>query len=174
MIPTKHWTDQTLSDFSYWILSDFTSQIETKLEEDEISNSQFASMIHVTPSRVSQVLNDPGNLTVGNVVKYARGLQQKVALIVYDDSDPDNTKGPIHAEVFKQCWERMGRPQEVSDIQSMTQSQGCWVLTKTVDAVNDRNKIRDVKVVETAAANTYAAGAGAGAGVGGGNWRKGA
>jgi Helix-turn-helix len=161
MISSKHWTGQNLSDFAYWISSDFTAQIETGLEEAGISNNAFADMIHVSPSRVSQVLHDPGNLTIGNVAKYVRGLGKKVALVVYDDSDPDNTKGPIGADVFTQCWERMGRPQEVFDLQSMTQSHGCWVLTKTLSAVNDCNNLRDVKVEKTAAANTYAAGAGA-------------
>lgn len=163
IISNKHWTDASLKDFSYWILSDFTSQIETRLDETGISNSVFANMIHVSPSRVSQVLNDPGNLTIGNVVKYARGLGMKVALVVYSDADPDNTKGPIHADVFTQCWKRMGCPQEVFDLQSITQSRGCWVLTKTVSAANDRNNIRhDVKVEKTAAADTYASAAGAG------------
>lgn len=162
-ISNKHWTDASLKDFSYWILSDFTAQVQTILEEDDISNSTFAKTINVSASRVSQVLNDPGNLTVGNVVKYARGLGKKVALVVYDDLDPDNTKGPIHADVFTRCWQRMGCPQEVFDIDSMTQSRGCWVLTKTASAVNDRNNIgKDVKVEKTAPTNTYAA-----AGIGG-------
>jgi hypothetical protein len=162
MISPKHWTDQNLSDFSYWILSDFTSQIESRMEQTGISNNTFASMLHVSPSRVSQVLNDPGNLTIGNVVKYARGLRMKVALILYEDGDPDNIKGPISAEVFTQCWERMGRPHEVFDLQSMSQLRGCWVLTKTASAVTDCKEIRGMKVEKTAAANTYAAGAGAG------------
>jgi Helix-turn-helix len=157
-ILNKHWTDTSLKDFSYWILSDFTSQIETRMEEKEISNSAFAATIHVSPSRVSQVLNDPGNLTIGNVVKYARGLQMKVSLIMYDDHDPDNKKGPIHAEVFKQCWERMGCPQEVSDLQNITQARGCWVLTKNLDAVNDRSKISCMKVEKTAGSDNYGVG----------------
>lgn len=165
MEPTlkAHWTDQSLRDFSYWILSDFTAQVETSLEQSGMSNNAFAEVIHVSPGRVSQVLNDPGNLTIGNVVKYARGLGKKVALVMYDDVDPENTKGPIHAEVFTECWQRMGCPQEMYDLNTMTQSRGCWVLTKTASATNDQNEIPNViKVEKTAAANTYAARAGVG------------
>ncbi len=169
MINDQHWTQQSLGDFAYWVTSDFTAQIETKLEQDEISHCTFAKMINVTPPRVSQVLHDPGNLTVGNAVKYARALGLKVALVAYDDSDHDNTKGPISAEVFAKCWERMGRPQEFSELMDMTQSRGCWVLTKTDSAVNDRTDMNDVRLEKTAAANTYAAGAGAG---GGGDRRR--
>jgi transcriptional regulator with XRE-family HTH domain len=167
MIPNQHWTSTTLEDFAYWVTSDFTAQIETRLEEKGISKSTFAKRLDVSPSRVSQVLNDPGNLTLGNVVKYPRVLGMKVALVVYEDNDPDNGKGPINADVFTRCWERMGCPREIFDLENMTQSRGCWVLTKTVSAVNDRSKIGKVKVENTAAANTLAAAATVG-----GEWRR--
>jgi hypothetical protein len=166
MDTTQHWT-QSLGDFSYWISSDFTAQIETRLEEKNISQNTFSKWLNVSPSRVSQVLNDPGNLTLGNVVKYPRALGMKVALVVYDDNDSENIKGPINADVFTKCWEHMGCPREVFDLESMTQSRGCWVLTKTVSAINDRSKIGEVVVENTAAANTLAAAAGVG-----GDWRR--
>src|ERR1700674_117914 len=166
MVTTQHWT-QSLGDFSYWVSSDFTAQIETKLEEKGISKSTFAKWLNVSPSRVSQVLNDPGNLTLGNVVKYPRVLGMKVALVVYEDDDPGNGQGPINADVFTGCWERMGRPREMFDLENMTQSRGCWVVTKTVSAVNDRSKIGEIKVEDTAAANTLAAAATVG-----GEWRR--
>jgi transcriptional regulator with XRE-family HTH domain len=169
MIPNQHWTQSTLGDFAYWVSSDFTAQIEARLEAKEVSKDTLAGRLDVSPSRVSQVLNDPGNLTLGNVVKYARAVGMKVALVAYDDADPDNVKGPIHAEVFTQCWERMGRPQDFFDLDSMTQSRGCWVLTKTAETANGRDSnIRDVKLQDdTAPTNTYAAAAGAG-----GEWRR--
>src|SRR5882724_2530177 len=93
--PNQHWTAQSLGDFAYWVSSDFTAQIETKLEAEGTSKNTLAERVDVSVSRVSQVLNDPGNLTLGNVVKYARALGMKVALLAYDDADPDNEKGPI-------------------------------------------------------------------------------
>ena len=156
MITNQHWT-QNLGDFSYWVLSDFTAQIEVRMEDKGVSHSTLAEMVNVSPSRVSQVLNDPGNLTVGNVVKYTRALGMKVALVAYDDSDPDNNKGPINADVFTECWKRMGRPQDFFDLGDMTQLRGCWVLTRN-SASNDPKDKRDMKKVEsTAATNSYAA-----------------
>jgi transcriptional regulator with XRE-family HTH domain len=168
MNSNQHWTQSSLGDFAYWVSTDFTAQIEVRLEEKGISKNSLAERVGVSPSRVSQVLNDPGNLTVGNVVKYTRALNMKVALVTYDDSDPDNNKGPINAEVFTKCWERMGRPQDFFDLESITQTRGCWVLTKTAQTANDHSKIRDVKLQDdTAPTNTYAAAAGVGA-----EWRQ--
>lgn len=114
---TNHWTTQSLGDFAYWVASDFTAQIESRLEEKEIGKNDFAGLLDVSVSRVSQVLNDPGNITLGNVVKYARALGMKVALVAYDDADPENEKGPITAEVFTKCWERLGSPNDLFELQ---------------------------------------------------------
>jgi transcriptional regulator with XRE-family HTH domain len=161
----QHWTQNSFGDFAFWVTSDFTAQIEARLESRGISKNTVAERVGVSPARVSQILNDPGNITVGNVVKYARAVGLKIALVAYDDSDPDNTKGPINADVFTKCWERMGRPQDFFDLENITQSRGCWVLTKTAQTANDHSNIRDVKVLETAPTNTYASAVG-------GGWRQ--
>jgi transcriptional regulator with XRE-family HTH domain len=167
IISTQHWT-HNLVDFTYWVSSDFTAQIETRLEEKGISKNALAERVNVSPSRVSQILNDPGNLTVGNVVKYARAVGMKVALVVYDDLDSDNVRGPISADVFTKCWERMERPTDFFDLEQMRNVGGCWVLSKTFSATNDHNnRIQGVKVEkDTAAAVTYGAYVG--------EWRQGA
>lgn len=117
----QHWTEQSLSDFAYWIASDFTAQIETLLEDENISKNEFANRLDVSVSRVSQVLNDPGNITLGNVVKYVRALGKKVAMVVYDDYDPGNEKGPITSEVFNRCWKRMGSPSDLFPLDALVQ-----------------------------------------------------
>jgi hypothetical protein len=73
----------------------------------------IASKLNVSPGRVSQVLNNPGNLTIARTVEYTRALGMKVALIAYDDGDSENDKGPVNAEVFTQCWRRMGCPRDL-------------------------------------------------------------
>src|SRR5438445_6727164 len=133
MISNPHWT-QNLGDFAYWVGSDFTAQIETKLEAEEINNSTFAERLDVSPSRVSQVLHDPGNLTLGNVVKYCRTLGMKVALVAYEDDDPDNDKGPINAEVFTKCWERLGKPRDFFDLENMRPSNIGWIVYSQTEA----------------------------------------
>ena len=126
----NHWTMQSLGDFAYWVASDFTAQIETRLEAKEIARNDFAIRLNVSLSRVSQVLNDPGNLTLGNVVKYARALGMKVAIVAYDDTDPSNENGPINAEVFTKCWERLGKPKDLFDLQDTR----AWMIHGPISA----------------------------------------
>jgi hypothetical protein len=113
MTNTQHWTSHSLKDFAFWIASDFTAQIESIMEVKPMDNSELAEALDLSPSRVSQVLNNPGNLTLGNSVRFALGIGRKVALVVYDDDDPDNERGPISASVFEECWRRLGKPTEM-------------------------------------------------------------
>jgi transcriptional regulator with XRE-family HTH domain len=71
----------------------------------------LAERLGIGESAVSQVLNNPNNLTLKTIIKYARALGLKISLLAYDDRD---TRGPIGSDVFAECWERMGRPQDLS------------------------------------------------------------
>jgi len=66
----------------------------------------------VTDGRISQVLNNPGNLTLRKVVEYARALGMKVSIVAYEDGDPDNVSGPINSEIFNMCWKKAGCPND--------------------------------------------------------------
>src|SRR2546421_4673138 len=96
----SHWTKGTTAKFIYRISSDFVAQLQGKLESDGITSSQLARRIGVTLGRVSQVLNDPGNITLKGTVKFAKALGMKVAVVAYDDGDAMNNKGPISSEIF--------------------------------------------------------------------------
>ena len=105
-----HWTRQSTADYVYSISSTFIAQIETKMEDDDISRTEVASRLKKSSGRVSQILNNPGNLSIRVMVEVANSLGMKVGVIAYDDSDPDNTKGPIDPDVFVKSWEKLGRP----------------------------------------------------------------
>lgn len=107
---SKHWTERSIEDFLYRIGFDFVQQIEELMKPSGTSQIELAKKLGVTEGRVSQVLNNPGNLTLRKVIEYARALQKKVAIVVYDDGDPDNENGPINAEIFARCWDRSGKP----------------------------------------------------------------
>ena len=117
MAKLKHWTDRSTEDFLVRIAFDYANQIESGLDRRRVSRTQFAEKLGVTPGRVSQVLNSPGNLTLRNIIDYARALGQKVAIVAYDDDDPQNSNGPINAQIFTSCWERLGRPSNFFDLQ---------------------------------------------------------
>lgn len=109
----QHWTAHSTGDFVHRITSDFVGQLEMKIEKERIEKQEVAARLGVSPGRVSQVLNNPGNLTMAKIVQYADALGMKVALIAYDDGDPDNNLGPISSEVFANCWARMGKPRDL-------------------------------------------------------------
>lgn len=104
----KHWTEESTEDFLFRIGADFVSRIEGLLGTQ--SKASLAKKLGVSAGRISQVLNNPGNLTLKTMIEYARALGLKVAVVTYDDDDPKNLKGPIDAEIFEQCWARSGKP----------------------------------------------------------------
>jgi transcriptional regulator with XRE-family HTH domain len=106
----NHWTARSTADFVYRISSDFALQIENKMDEGPVTQSKLAERLGVTPGRVSQVLRNPGNLTLRNMVEYAASLGMKVSVVAYEDGDPENQKGPINSEIFNACWTRAGKP----------------------------------------------------------------
>jgi transcriptional regulator with XRE-family HTH domain len=112
-----HWTEQSIKDYHFRIAADFIAQLQDKMESKNISQDMLAEMIGVTKSRISQVINNPGNMTIGLMVKFARALGLKVSLIAYDDDDPSNIKGPINSEIFKICWEKTGKPRDFWDME---------------------------------------------------------
>ena len=111
-----HWTERSIKDFRFRIVADFIAQLEKKIESLPITQNEIAKRLGVTKERVSQILNEPGNITLDNIVKYARALGMKVSIIAYDDGDSKNKKGPVNSEVFQICWEQLGKPQDFWDL----------------------------------------------------------
>jgi transcriptional regulator with XRE-family HTH domain len=112
----QHWTARSIPSFVHRITSDFIGQLEMRIEDEHIERQELANRLGVTPGSVSQFLNDPGNATVRKMAEYARALGMKVAIIAYDDNDPNNERGPISAEVFSRCWQRTGKPRDLSSL----------------------------------------------------------
>lgn len=105
-----HWTDKSTTDFVFRIGADFVAQVEAKLESGPFQQKELAQSLNVTEGAVSQTLNKPGNLKLETMINYARALGMKLSVILYEDGDPRNERGPIHADIFRMCWERFGRP----------------------------------------------------------------
>ncbi len=107
-----HWTERSNKDFLFRIAADFIAQLEDKMESLPISQDELAQRLGVTKGRVSQILNNPGNITLGKIVEYARTLEMKVSIVAYEDNDPNNERGPINSAVFNICWEKYGKPHD--------------------------------------------------------------
>ena len=111
-----HWTERDVTSFVFRIAADFVVQIERKMEAERMTRKKLAKVLGVSVGRVSQVLNDPGNLTLRNIVQYARALGMKAAVVAYDDCDKDNHNGPVNPGIFEACWQRAGCPADFFDL----------------------------------------------------------
>jgi len=129
-----HWTERSNKDFLFRIAADFIVQLEDKMESLQISQDELAQRLGVSKGRVSQILNNPGNITLGKIVEYARTLKMKVSIVAYDDNDPKNERGPINSEVFSICWEKFGKPRDFWAFQEI-------VSTSSVENIRQYEKI---------------------------------
>src|SRR5271154_954337 len=101
-----HWTTANDPALVNRIMFDFIAQLQTKLEASGKTQSQLARDMEVTDGEISQVLNlARTNLNLKTMVKYARALGMKVAIVAYDDGDPNNERGPVGAEIFSIAWD---------------------------------------------------------------------
>ena len=117
MAELKHWTAQSTDDFLYKIAADFALQLQNWIDASDDNRTSLAEKLGVSPARVSQVLNNPGNMTIRLIAEYALALGKKVAIVGYDDNDLGNAHGPINSQVFEQCWKRAGMPRDFGDIE---------------------------------------------------------
>jgi len=131
MSELSHWTQGGIDDFVYSISAGYTAQLEVKMEKEEVSQTELAKRLKKTTGRVSQVLNDPGNLGLKVIVEYAKALGMKVSIVAYDDGDPGNNRGPIRPEVFVKCWEKAKCPTALYEVEGAPK-----VATKTKGSTN--------------------------------------
>lgn len=106
----KHWTSESLADFGFFVASDFVTQIQSKLSSEDLSQADLAERVGVTEGRISQIFNTPGNMTLNTMIQYARSLDLKLTVMVYDDGDRDFQRGPVLSDVFHSCWTSLGKP----------------------------------------------------------------
>jgi antitoxin component HigA of HigAB toxin-antitoxin module len=108
-----HWTERSVEDFQFAISLDFVDQIEAQLEVRAMKQTDLAKELKVSEGRVSQILNNPGNLTLNMIVKCATAVGMKVSVVAYEDDDHEKPRGPIHSQIFRTCWEKAGKPRDV-------------------------------------------------------------
>jgi transcriptional regulator with XRE-family HTH domain len=118
MEKTMHWTESNVEAFIQRVTFDFITQLEKKMESSpDVNQSALAQKLDVTEGAVSQILNSPRNLTLKTMVRYARALGMKLAVVAYDDGDEENRRGPINSDIFRLCWERAERPRTFRQLQ---------------------------------------------------------
>lgn len=106
----KHWTEQDIESLRHRLGSDFIEDLEAGMKALHLNHASLAKRKGVSQARVSQVFNNPGNLTLESMIEWSRAADMKIGVVVYDDGDTGNELGPIPAEVFRRCWELCGKP----------------------------------------------------------------
>jgi|SRR5205809_1664937 len=149
-----HWTEKSTDDFLYRIGADFVSQIERLLGEE--SKTSLAKKLGVSAGRISQVLNNPGNLRLRTMIEYARALGLKISVVTYDDHDPDNLNGPVNSEIFAQCWTRVGKPLDFFALNATTTPSEFTYVTGPYkqSATLGIRKLNDGEITATADTST--------------------
>lgn len=110
MSANKHWTAQSAQDLQFRVAFDFVAQLQESMELVGVKQRDLAQQLSVSEGRVSQLMNNPGNMTLRSMIGWAQVMGQKVAVVLYDDGDKDNALGPVYSGVFRHCWERQGKP----------------------------------------------------------------
>jgi transcriptional regulator with XRE-family HTH domain len=134
----NHWTEASVDDYMYRIAFDYIGQIEKAMEKDGVNQAVLAQRLGVSEGRVSQLLNNPGNLTLRKMIEYARALKKKVSLLPYDDGDLNNQRGPIPSEIFVSCWELAGRPTDFFELEEQSTSRNPSIILMTTTNASTR------------------------------------
>lgn len=114
MANVTHWTERSTRDFLYSIAADFIEQLQERMEALPMKQSELAKAAKVSKGYVSKMFKNPGNLSLETIVKFARIVGMKVSIVGYVDvNDPNNSRGPIGADVFRKTWENAERPADM-------------------------------------------------------------
>jgi len=109
MKTNKHWTAKNARNFMFRIGADFVSQILDNIN----SQNELVDKLRISKGRVSQTLNNPGNMTLETMVKYAQAINMKVAVVIYDKDIEDR---PVHSKIFYDCWVSKGYPRDAFEL----------------------------------------------------------
>jgi transcriptional regulator with XRE-family HTH domain len=142
----QHWTAHSTQDYLSRIIFDFLGQLEKRLESIPMSQRDLSRKLGVTEGAVSQTFNNIGGLNLRKAVNYAQAVGLKIAILAYNDDDPNNERGPINSEIFELCWEKQGKPIDFFALNEANTVENYFMTTAT-NAHTQRN---------TAACNTNA------------------
>ncbi len=106
----KSWVENSVENLKYFIGADFVDQLEAKLGHHGLTQRTFAEKLGVTEGRVSQIFNNPGNLTLDTMVSWGQIVGMKTSVILYGESVDEHLRGPLSGQIFYDCWKLMGSP----------------------------------------------------------------
>ncbi len=120
----SNWTQGNVGDFVYSISLDFFTQLEDRIQESKLQQKELAERLEITPSAVSQMLSSPpGKPELETLVKYALAVGSKVSVVLYDDDDPNNERGPVYSGIFEKSWETLNKPRDLEEVSALFEAK---------------------------------------------------
>jgi transcriptional regulator with XRE-family HTH domain len=113
------WTGDVES-LRYHAAFNFITTLATRMQKLNITQRELANRLGVSESRISRIFNNHGNLTLAKMIELAKVVNHKIAVVPYDDEDPDFEKAPVIADVFVELWQLHARPHNFDEIQSIS------------------------------------------------------
>ncbi len=95
------------------VKQDFLDQLKAYMREKKVTQSQLAKALGVSEGRISQVLNNPTNVTLLTSIKLVRALGLKMSVVGYD---AEETAPHVSGEAMRAAWEAEGRPADFWDL----------------------------------------------------------
>lgn len=123
--PNRSWVETSIENLKYFIGADFVDQLEARLAVEGLTQKTFADKLGVTQGRVSQIFNNPGNLTLDTMVSWGHAVGMKTGVVLYGGSSEEAMKGPLSGEIFISCWKELGEPRAMFDISKNFTSATC-------------------------------------------------
>lgn len=117
-----HWTFESEVNLQTRIASDFLAQIEEKIAEKDWTHAEVANALGVTEGRISQVFNNPGNLTLKTMMKMAAAVDLLVSVVAYSLGEASQESGPVASGIFDACWKKLQKPKTHWDLEKLTVS----------------------------------------------------
>ena len=145
---TKHWTADSTEDYLYSIAADFVLQLESAMVRNKINRSRLAELLDLSDGRISQIFNNPGNLTLKKMIEYSNAIGTKICVVSYSDNDPDNHRGLINGQIFASCWELAGKPSSFFDFREASSKAVSANRFYPLDAIY-RTSINRVDITRT-------------------------
>ena len=108
--------DDKNADCLYKLSHQFTSQIKIAMDQGGLKYKDIAERMGLTPGRVSQIMHDPGNITLSTMIKLGNAVGLKTSVLLYDYNYDNLDDDHIIPSVFRACWRRLGSPKNMLDI----------------------------------------------------------
>lgn len=100
-----HWTNDSEEDLQFHIANEFLMRVEIELKRKGITRKEFAKLYGVSEGWANQILGKPGNLTIKRMIRIAKVVGLKPAVVLYETSGLT-----VPSMLFERSWEHLGCP----------------------------------------------------------------